>query len=286
MNAIGLGQWSRRLRVEDLFEEFIDLDRRATEQLDKISGGGIVGEGIEPSDSEAEIPLFLLTADVHRARRYYQRPEEQKPYREKPVEGATGDPLSRPTPDFHERASMLGDLSPLLRQLGLVVDLRVDEPELLADVVAIQGVVLVPGLEDTVAAQPFTACETTGRAFFAVSATGDYEGPLLRLGDEDLFRVLDLDPDASALKMEQYVRSVPRMLATETNGDRISSAPHALRATGFAFARTDRAAALQARLVSAGAKDAAIVNGTAPPLNLEDVTRGLRLEVWDDVSNR
>ena len=71
---------------------------------------------------------------------------------------------------------------------------------------------------------------TIGKAFFATSATGDFDGPMLRLGDEDRFTVLDLDPDASALKLEQDVRTMPRLLATETNGDAVNSAPPALRA--------------------------------------------------------
>lgn len=287
MNAIGLGQWSRRLRVEDLFDDELRLDERATAFLDDISGSGLVGRGIAADDSStSRLPLALLAADAHRARRFYQRPEEQHPYVARPVEGAEPVPLARPLPEFHQRASLLGDLSPLLRQLGLVLDLRVDDLDALGDIVALQGVLVVPDLGNAIGTQPVTACAVSGTAFYAVSASGDYAGPLLRLGDEDRFTVLDLDPDASALKLEQYVRTIPRLLATEANGDPTNSAPHALRATGFGIARVDRAAALQDRLTGAPARDTAIVAGTAGPLHLEDVTRGLRLEVWDDVSGQ
>jgi len=286
MNSIGLGQFSRRLTVAQLFVPELDLDGMATGFLDDISGGGIVGEGIGTSgfSSGGFAPLTLLTADAHRTRRFYQRPEEQHPYVATPVPGAKGVPVAKPAPDFHERASMLGDVSPLLRRIGLIIDVHVDDTSLLTDLVQIQATLDVPDLDNAIATQPWTACAVVGTAFFITSATGDYTGPLLRLGDEERFRVLDLDPDASGLKLEQYVRTLPRMLASEVNGDPMSSAPPTLRATGFSLARVDRGEALQDRLTGAPAKDAAVVAGTAPPLNLEDLARGIRLEVWDDVS--
>ena len=275
MNAIGLGQFVRRLRVEDLFDAEVSLDELATRFLDDLSGGGFVGQGGTASGQ----PLTLLTTDVHRARHYYQRPEEERPYRQQPDPTATAVPVRRPEPDFHERASMIGDLSPLLRQLGLVIDLHIDDLGPLSGVVELQAVLIVPSMTNPIGAQPRVACEVAGTAFFATSTTGDYTGPLLRLGDEERFVVLDLDPDAAALKLEQFARNVPRVLASETNGDRVNAAPHALRATGFGLARKDRAEQLRDRLDDAPGRDAQLTSGTAPPLHIEDVTRGMRLEV-------
>ncbi len=287
MEALGLGDFSRRLTVEQLLGEKLDIDAIATRFLDEWSGAGLVGQGIGTSGSttSAPSPLVLLTADAHRARRYYQRPEQQHPYLAEPVEGAEGAPVAKPAPDFHERASLIGDMSPLLRRLGLVVDLQVDDLSALAGLTEIRATILVPDLANPVSSQPATACTVSGTDFFATSSTGDYAGHLLRLGDEERFRVVDLDPDASALKLEQYVRTVPRLLATENNGDPTSTAPPTLRATGFAVARVDRAESLHDRLQGAPTRDAAVVSGTAPPLGLEDLARGLRLEVWDDVTS-
>jgi hypothetical protein len=283
MNAIGLGQWARRLRVEDVIDPELDLDGRATTFLDDVSGGGFVGAG---SPSVEAQPFGLMALDAHRARRYYQRAEEAKEYFDHPQPGAEAVPLSRPTPDFHERASSVGDLSALLRTLGLVVDLHIDDLAALAGVVAIQADLLVDGLDNAVGSQPRVACAVSGTALYATSSTGDYLGGLLRIGDEERFGVLDLDPDAQALKLEQYLRNTPRMLATESNGDRVTSAPHALRSTGFSIARVDRGERLRERLDNAPARAADLLAGTAPPLHIEDVTRGLRLEVWDDVSRQ
>lgn len=295
LDALGLANTDGFIDLDTLFPDDVrgrpvpHLDDVTTRFLDRASGGGVPGRGIgsAPTTGAAGTPpMLLLTADTHRALRYYQRPELQTPYRERPLEGATGEPVLKPEPDFHERASLLGDLSPLLRRLGLVVDLTVDDVTLLVGVTELRATVTVPDLANTVALQPSTACEVRGHAFFATSATGDYDWGLLRIGDEDTFTLLDLDPDASGLKLEQYVRTVPRMVAAETNGDPVSAAPPGLRATGFAVARLDRAEQLQDRLSDTAARDAALVQGQAPPLHLEDVARGLRLEVWEDEARR
>ncbi len=192
--------------------------------------------------------------------------------------------MQQDPPDFHRRAALLGDLSPLLRRLGLVIDLRIDDLAALAGATEISAELTVPGLANPVPTQPRLACAVAEHSFTSVSATGDYTSGMLRMGDDEAFTVLDLDPDASALKLEQYVRTLPRMLATELNGDTINSAPSTLRGTGFAVARNDRAEQLRDRLTGAPATDATLVAGTAGPVHLEDVTRGVRVEVWDDVS--
>jgi hypothetical protein len=285
MNALGLGQFTRRFGIAELLHPESQIDRRVTEALDEATGSGFLGRGT-PASAAAAQPLALLLHDVHRAHRYYQRDEEQTAYQERPTAGAQGDPLKKPTPDFHERASMLGDLSPLLRQLGLVIDVRVDDVQLLSSIVEIQADLVVPGLANATPNHPRTACAVFGRTFSATSRSGDYVHGMLRIGDEARYTVLDVDPDASALKLENYVRNVPRMLATEANGDPVNSAPPTLRSTGFAIARNDRAAGLHDHLDNAEARTAALLDGTAPALQIEDVSRGVRIEVWDDHSNR
>lgn len=276
LNTLGIDR--RELPLEAIIEG--RFDHVVSKRID-----GLVGSGFNDTvGSSEQSPLARLVADVDLVRRYYQRPEEQRLYRERPDPGATAAPVPKPVPDFHERAGMLGDLSPLLRRLGLVIDLRVEKLPLLAGLVWLQGDVLVPGLTNPVKIQPRVACRVLGASFTASSASGDFDVAMLRIGDEDRFTVLDLDPDASGLKLEQYVRTVPRLAAAENNGDAETSAPSSLRATGFGIARADRAAMLHDRLDAAAAKDAEVLAGKAPPLSLEQVSRGIRLEVWDDAS--
>ncbi len=275
MEAFGLN--ARELRLNRAIDG--DHDREITAQLDALAKQVAVRPG-------AVSGMQAMLTDLHRARRFYQRVEDASPYAARPTEGAVGAPVQKPRPDFHGRASLLGDLSPLLRKLGLIIDLRVTDASRLAAAVWIQGSIVIEGLTNPVPRQPRTACKALGGTFTAVSSSGDYDLGMLRLADEGRFTVLDLDPDASALKLEQFVRTMPRLAAAALNGDAVNAAPSTLRATGIAVARQDRATQLYARVDGAAAKDAAIMAGTAPLLTLEQISRGIRLEVWDDISRR
>lgn len=283
-----LRQWvDGQLTVDQLLdgERGKFLDDRITRRLDAAAGQDTASMTTALLDNQGSVPpALLIAADAHLARRYYQRPEEDTPYRAGPDPDFVPAPVTQAPPDFHRRASLLGDLSPLLRRLGLVIDLRVDDLATLVGLTDISADIVIADLANEVAVQPRTACEVVGSSFTAASRTGDYVRGMLQLGDTDSFTILDLDPDASALKLEQYVRTLPRLLATETNGDATTSAPSSLQANGFAMARNDHAERLRTQLTGAPAKDATIMAGTAAPLDLEDIARGVRLEVFDDVS--
>lgn len=272
----------RLLGVSRLLDLQPELDQRVSTFLDDLVGtGDLTSAFLSQSNGSAAL---LLAADAHLARRYYQRPEEQQPYLPAPT-GQEPPPVAQQPPDFHRRASLLGDLSPLLRKLGLIIDLKIDDLTTLAGITEISAAIEIPGLANPIPAQPRVTCQAGGTTFTAASVSGDYTQGMLRLGDQNTFTVLDLDPDASALKLEQYVRNLPRMLAVETNGDAGNSAPATLRATGFSFARNDRAQQLHDQLTNAPGRDADVSAGKGPALHLEDLTRGVRLEVWDDTSN-
>ena len=116
---------------------------------------------------------------------------------------------------------------------------------------------------------------------FAARSSSAWVGGALPLG-EDEWVVLDADPDASGLKLDQHARNLARQYASEANGDPATSAPGTLRATGFALARRDRAAP--------AARPACRRPRRWPPttatreLLLDDLVRGIRVEVWDDVT--
>jgi hypothetical protein len=273
----GLGEHPQELPLGRVIDG--ERDHRISKQLDALSNGGQVGGDRQP----VRDPVLAMLADLHAAKRYYQRPEDATDYMERPVPGTVPAPVVKPKPDFHERAGLLGDLSPLLRKLGLVIDVRVDDLAQLASAAWIQADVVIRGVTQP-HKQPRTSCQVVGETFTAKSSSSDYELGMLRIGDEARFTVMDLDPDATALKLEQYARSLPRIVASANNGDPVTSAPATLRATGLALARIDRAEQLHDRVSGAAAKDAALLAGTLPPLSQEEISRGVRLEVWDDVS--
>lgn len=280
LEALGLNE--RSLRLKNLLEK--PIDAAITRRLDEISAQGVSDTSILGNGGS---PYMQLASDVHAARRFYQRDDAaSNPYRERPDPNFVAAPIKQPDPDFHERAGMLADLSPLLRQLGLIVDIEVRDLDLLAKAKWIQGNIRFPRYINPQLSQPRTSCQVVGHTFTSVSSSGDYALGMLKVGDEQRFTLLDLDPDASALKLEQYVRTLPRLVASEKNGDPTNSAPASLRATGFSLARINRAQALRDRIGNALAKDAALRAGTAAPLSLEQITRGVRLEAWDDVSQK
>jgi hypothetical protein len=127
-------------------------------------------------------------------------------------------------------------------------------------------------------------CHRSGATFTTVSGTGDHVHGALKLGDPERYQVLDLDPDASGLKLERFVRSLPRVTWSALNGDPATAAPASLRSSGFSIAKVDGPAQLRERLAEAHHHDRELLTGHVPSLATEDVVRGLRLEVWDDVS--
>jgi hypothetical protein len=70
-------------------------------------------------------PLRRMMLELHRCRRYYERPESQDEYKRRPNPKAKVPKVELARSEFHERCAAAGDHGELLRRLGLVVDLRV-----------------------------------------------------------------------------------------------------------------------------------------------------------------
>ena len=140
--------------------------------------------------------------------------------------------------------------------------MRVDDLDALRAAGTIRCDVIIDGAEEYLS--PETRC-TTGSRFLAVAETNRWRAGRLALGDPR-YRVMDLDPDAAGLALEQLLRSVIRALAIEVNGDRSSVAPAALRATGLSIAELGRPDALRERIAKAETLEPVVeVPGTAQP---------------------
>ncbi|MCL3862338.1 hypothetical protein [Actinotalea sp. K2] len=254
-----------------------EADTAITQYLDSLVGQDLSGA-----------PELQLLVDAHTARRFYQRPEAEYAYRDRPVEGAAAPRPERPNPDFHARAASFGSTPVMLRRLGLAVDLRVEDADVRTglDAATWLAVRFVPGpdADVTVLAHPRTQVVVRGDVVTARSSDAWVAGAL-PLGDET-YVVLDVDPDASGLKTEQHLRDLPRTLAAEVNGDPATSAPATLRSTGFAIARTDRVETTRTQVARAEAMTSPVEGAGAvgPDLLYDDLVRGLRVEVWDDVT--
>lgn len=255
-----------------------DADLRVTRQLDALAGKDLSTD-----------PQLQLIVDAHAMRRYYERPEQpqQKPRTEPDPNAA---PTPRPDPpdhDFHAKVASYGATPVLLRTLGLAVDVVLDGLDADAARAALAGATWISVSVSSADAdlEVLTPRQTgvlvSGTVFTARSSTA-WLGGALPLGDDE-WVVLDADPDASGLKLDQHARNLARQYASEANGDPATSAPGTLRATGFALARRERADQLRARL--AEAEQLQSDDGTRELL-LDDLVRGIRVEVWDDVTQQ
>ncbi|OBF32986.1 hypothetical protein A5724_20370 [Mycobacterium sp. ACS1612] len=232
-------------------------------------------------------PMLQMLADVHAAQKYYNRTEEARKYEQRPIHGQKEPPRTpHASPDFHERAASTANVPTLARTLGFVVDVRVHDLDALRTATRIRCDVIVDGAEEYLS--PETHCMTAGSRFLAKPTSDRWRTGRLALGDPDRYRVLDLDPDAAGLKLEQLLRDVVRALATEANGDRSTFAPAGLRATGFCVAELNRPDDLKTRLQQSEQLEPVVeVPGTAQSrhqFHYEGLLRGSRVEVWDDAT--
>jgi hypothetical protein len=269
-----------RRRAWDESEVTAFLDQRIGEGRERISLAALE----ETIDGMGEDDAFLrLALQVHRARRFYERPESQADYRATPRRNAAHRRPPKPTPDFHERCSLAADHPAVQRRLGLVVDLVAGDPDRLRESQWLSARI-VPGGDESACLETKTRCQVAGKDLVTVPRTDDWLNERLRLGNPDLFGLLDMDPDGSALKVDRFLWTVPRLLDVEANGDPVHAAPTALRSSGFTVVRHRKALDTQGRIGNQASLKGQVTGGKAPPLDTEDVTHGLRVEVWDDTA--
>ncbi len=260
-------------------------ESKMTEDLDRVIESREPLASVERFVAGHEDWLERAALELHRCRRYYERPESQLGYQAHPTPGARVPPIAPPQPEFHERCAMAGDHPALLRRLGLVIDLRVADPARLQQAHWLTARVSIDG--DLGACRSARVrCQRAGDDLVSTPAGSDWSEGALRLGDEHRFSVLTLDTDGSALKTERFLWTLPRLMQVEQNGDPVNAATPALRSGGFTIAATQQALGIQQRLARQNDLEADFDNGSAPELHAEDVIRGFRVEVWDDTSRR
>ncbi len=238
--------------------------------------------GIEERIS-GEDPFEQLIMETHRTRRFFERPEAQRAYQARPTDGETPPKLDPPEPDFHERCALASDHPALQRTLGLVIDLQVTDPERLltskwlSATIESADVALLPSVTRT-------ECLAVGEDLVSVPRTADWHEGKLVVGDRDQFALLDVDPDGTGLKFDRYLWGFPRLMISERNGDPETAAPPALRSVGFTVVRHKRGLQTQQSIETQNDLGVQLLGGDAPLLATEDVTQGMRVEVWDDTN--
>jgi hypothetical protein len=210
--------------------------------------------------------------------------------------------------DFHQIVAAMNQYPTLLRRLGLVVDLLIAREALVAaadaplwvEVILPQG---APNVARTRDASPRTRAALDGERFEPVPRKapkpGDFRvaNGLLDL-DPKLFSFVQTDVDGAGLKITNFARS---LLAVRRNPDqeldpvtkqkRELGAP-ALRNAGLALVHNQRADMLKNAIARQGQFNATAEeiqqSGPNPPpppeVFAEDLVRGHRIDIWDDVS--
>jgi hypothetical protein len=207
------------------------------------------------------------------------------------------------TYDFHQMVSTLGDYPNLLRYCGLVIDLEVtldDTPVAATGTVeiAIPSIAVDPL---TIHHRPRTHYELGPDRFLAQPepANGDLRNGLLRVDDEDRFRVLQLDVAGGGIKLQTMATSI---VSQEEQDSWAANEPDeqglpALQTAGLSIVRPGFGEHLRERFLAAEAMNNALADAdnsekgdpTIPPrgeLFAEDLVRGYRVDVWDDKSTK
>jgi hypothetical protein len=239
-------------------------DKQLTRQLD---------EGLE-GDNALTAALTIL----HKARRFYE------PAAGNVVNVDSIPAIAEPDPDFHERVAHYADQPELLRRLGLVIDLKVSDLARLKSATELSA--RIDPNSDVTVISARTPVVRQGSRLLTKPGGNDWTGGLLRLGDPKLYAALTMDSDGAAMKLGNFLRALPRMLAMADNGDPGNVAPPSLRSEGFTVVRTERMDATKGQVERATKMASDLDAGFAPVITTEDVNHGLRVEIWDDHERR
>jgi hypothetical protein len=217
-----------------------------------------------------------------------------------------GDPAPPAAPDFdfHDAVSLCADHPPLLRILGLAIDLEVLLPSGGA-----QSPISVVAQWTPLLTNPPVAGQTSEDITIKTATdvvpflpaprpkSPEVNDGLLALDDTSRFSLVELDLDTAALRLMDLARGLdrivygidgvggfsPRSAATAED----SSVP-SLRSAGLTISRAGRASQLVTDLKRADSVDGVVEPAPAgkPTVYAEDVTRGYRIDVHDATRNQ
>jgi hypothetical protein len=201
--------------------------------------------------------------------------------------------------DFHQVIAGMGDHGGLLRALGLVVEMVVPVPP--GPVPATVRLVpsWVPMLKEdppksaSISVTPHTLLDANGLPAPRMASTRIAAG-YMQFNREDDFTPVEVDTDGAGLKLLDLARTLwsLEVNGTATPATSPSSSLPALRQAGIAVAQLDRAWALanpgtgllsNADAMNAGAEATPVVN---PVVGIEDLSRGVRVDIYDQRRNR
>ena len=276
--AVPVARSSTSRRRSQVLLDDPEADLRVTRQLDGLVGQDLSGEPAAADDRRRP-------RDAPRTTSGPEQPQQAATPGAGPERAA--DAAARPAgARLPRRVASFGSTPALLRRLGLAVDVVLDGVDAAGARAALAGATWVSVTITSPAADLRGAaaaadvgrgrrrrCSRRGRA-------SAWVGGALPLGDDE-WVVLDVDPDASGLKLDQHPATSPASTRARPTATRRRRRPARCARPGFALARRDRAAQLRGRVQEA--EQLAADDGTRELL-LDDLVRGIRVEVWDDAT--
>lgn len=239
------------------------------EQQLKLNKAPVAAKAVSPAVA------FAMLACFHEGAHYKAKPESQAQHVPPPV----------PVFDFHEMVSSLGDYPQIMRRLGLVVDLAVAAENVspngrvgvgLIDPSALHGPLITPltSYEFDAAARRFSAAPKDAQ-------TSELRGGMLRLDDESLYGIVQVDVDGGALKLMDYVAQAEQAMSNPSMGTPQKAALPSLRSAGISLVRTDRAFDLVQSFGDSAETNALLDKPDQPDITLsaEQLVRGYRVDV-------
>lgn len=196
--------------------------------------------------------------------------------------------------DFHRVVAAINQYPILLRRLGLVVDLSIRRTDLTPQTGDLWITVELPSSPVTSTTQPLrTRTRLDANVFEAVPRpapkAGDYRVKEGRLElQPGVFGLLQADIDGGALKLMNFARTLNGAKVQAQELDPVTQKPHevgapALRNSGLMLVHSQRAKMLENSFQRQKSLDGAAM---ATPLFAEDLVRGFRIDIWDDVSGQ
>lgn len=239
------------------------------------------------------------------AHRFFNRPENHPMasgntpvYHRSPAKARAAGLLPPPRPklpdvDFHQMLVGLGDYALMLRRLGMVLDFELTAP-LPSPTGDIQLLAPWGGGGHPAAFNadtfPITKYESSGKLFLPKPKSGDSEmgDGMLHLENPKMFDVIQIDPDSASHKTLQFANNMERLQKPEYRSYAIPDEEGlaTLRTAGFALIRHQRALRTVGRLDAVALINKQVELGTTPTMWGDDLMRGYRIEIWDDVSKQ
>ncbi|MFD8492718.1 hypothetical protein [Amycolatopsis sp. NPDC059657] len=208
--------------------------------------------------------------------------------------------------DFHVALSSFAQYPKLQRALGLIVDLSVDPA---AAGIPAPGPDVVLGLKVTwsggngpyESVYPQVSAIHTASEFRAKPSGDTQRGGLLRLDDTTRYDLVEVDADASAGVLTTFSQTYQQRdrnaqysnapgsgvgVNLQPDPGRETAALPALRSNGFSVVQRDRAEQLYNRVKTNAQRASGALSLAANPFSAEDLTHGIRVDVWDDTAKK